>query len=406
MTSDLLEKLKDNALLLTVLVSILIVGVVIAGCLLLPEVFYDNWIWKYYWGPVVADATGQAVSHNGVTAVEGYTWVSEITYGLIVVCALYGIFRLLKKLEIGVDWWFFVALSPYILYGPLTRVLEDSSYYLEPMVFWFISPLIYLQTAAFMFGFLALGVLFEKVLRKKKMISLLVFSSVIAAANVVYVLMWRFEMLSVQRSIDPIVFVLLSVFASLPFIYRFLMKKKLTLKLTIGCGGLLIFLPSLYVTSRWLIGDVWAQTSGIRFDVLLIVSLLVAVIVGVFTILSMVFKGNETAEAFSRPLNLAMVAGHMVDGLASWISIYDPLKFGNLNYAEKHPASNWLMEVWPPLFPMVKLVLIILIIYIFDILYKEEMKEYRTLGNLLKIGIIILGLAPGLRDLLRVTMGV
>jgi len=402
----MVEKLRDNALLLTILVSVIIVGVVIAGCLLLPEVFYDNWIWKYYWGPVVADATGQAVSNNGVTAVEGYTWVSEITYGLIVVCALYGIFRLLKKLEIGVDWWFFVALSPYVLYGPVTRVLEDSSYYLEPMVFWFISPLIYLQTAAFMFGFLALGVLFEKVLKKKKVISLLVFSAVIAASDVIYVLMWRFELLSVQRSIDPIVFVLLSFFASLPFIYRFLMKKKLTLKLTIGCGGLLIFLPSLYVTSRWLIGDVWDQTSGIRFDVLLIVSLLVAVIVAVFTILSMVFKGNETAEAFSRPLNLAMVAGHMVDGLASWISIYDPLKFGNLNYAEKHPASNWLMEVWPPLFPMVKLVLIILIIYIFDILYKEEMKEYRTLGNLLKIGIIILGLAPGLRDLLRVTMGV
>ncbi len=406
MSSNIANKIKENALLLTIIGVIVLFAVVIAGCLLLPEVFYDNWIWKYYWGPVVADATGQAVSHNGVTAVEGYTWVSEITYGLIVVCALYGIFRLLKKFEITVDWWFFVALSPYVLYGPLTRVLEDSSYYLEPLVFWFISPLIYIQTAAFMFGFLALGYLFEKVWSRKRMFSVLLFSIVMALADVVYVVLLRLELLSVERTIDPIVFILLSVFASLPFIYRFLMKKKLTLKLTVGCGGLLIFLPSLYVTSRWLIGDVWASSSGIRFDVLLVVSLLVAVIVAVFTILSMILKDNATAEAFGRPLNLAMVAGHMVDGLASWISIYDPLKFGGLNYAEKHPASNWLMEIWPPLFPMVKLVLIVLIIYIFDILYKEEMKEYRTLGNLLKIGIIILGLAPGLRDLLRVTMGV
>ncbi|RLF35461.1 MAG: hypothetical protein DRM99_04625, partial [Thermoplasmata archaeon] len=44
--------------------------------------------------------------------------------------------------------------------------------------------------------------------------------------------------------------------------------------------------------------------------------------------------------------------------------------------------------------------------YVFDILYKEELKNYLTLVNLLKIGILILGFSPGLRDLLRVTLGV
>jgi len=75
-------------------------------------------------------------------------------------------------------------------------------------------------------------------------------------------------------------------------------------------------------------------------------------------------------------------------------------------YLEKHPASNFLMEVWPPLFPIVKFLLIIAVIYIFDILYKKELKRYIILVNLLKIGIIILGFSPGMRDLLRVTMGV
>jgi len=58
------------------------------------------------------------------------------------------------------------------------------------------------------------------------------------------------------------------------------------------------------------------------------------------------------------------------------------------------------------LFPILKFVLIIVVIYVFDVLYKEELKDHLTLVNLLKICIIILGFSPGLRDLLRVTMGV
>jgi uncharacterized membrane protein len=46
------------------------------------------------------------------------------------------------------------------------------------------------------------------------------------------------------------------------------------------------------------------------------------------------------------------------------------------------------------------------VIYVFDVYYKEELKNHLTLVNLLKIGILILGFSPGLRDLLRVTMGV
>jgi uncharacterized membrane protein len=101
-----------------------------------------------------------------------------------------------------------------------------------------------------------------------------------------------------------------------------------------------------------------------------------------------------------------MLAGHMIDGITSYVSIYDPLQMGLPSYVEKHPASNSLMEVWPPLFPIVKFILIILVIYVFDVMYKKELGRYSRLVNLLKIGIFILGVSPGLRDLLRVTMGV
>ena len=100
-----------------------------------------------------------------------------------------------------------------------------------------------------------------------------------------------------------------------------------------------------------------------------------------------------------------MLSGYLIDSLTSYMSIKDPLKMG-LSFADKHPASNTLLEIWGPLFSIVKFLLIIIVIYVFDTLYKDKLKNYLTLVNLIKIGILILGFSPGLRDLLRITMGV
>jgi len=75
-----------NVISIGILSSVLLI--IIAGCILLPTLFYDQWIWKFYWGPIVSDAAGHSVSHNGVSAQEGYTIVSEITYGIILVIVL------------------------------------------------------------------------------------------------------------------------------------------------------------------------------------------------------------------------------------------------------------------------------------------------------------------------------
>jgi uncharacterized membrane protein YkvI len=42
--------------LLLAIAVIIIAGV--SSCF--RSIFYDNWIWKYYWGPVVADALNSA----------------------------------------------------------------------------------------------------------------------------------------------------------------------------------------------------------------------------------------------------------------------------------------------------------------------------------------------------------
>ena len=344
---DIIWNNKNKILLYSL---ILVLAICITGVSLFPRIFYDNWIWKYYWGPVVADSLNSdqgTVVFNGVEASEGYTMVSELTYGIILIIALYYIYLLLKKLNVKVDWRFALALMPFILFGPVIRVLEDTGYFDEPWVYWFISPFIYLLIAFFAILFLILGYYLENKLKLSKI------------------------------TVNKVLFV----------------------------GGLFFLIPSLVPIASWILGARWDSTNGVNFDVFLIVLGIVSIVVFLVYFIANYFKGKEKIVVYKNPLNLAMLSGHLIDGLTSYISIKDPFSMG-LFYAEKHPASNFLLEVWGPLFPIVKFLLIIFVVYVFDVLYKEELKEHLTLINLLKIGILILGFSPGLRDLLRVTMGV
>ncbi len=382
-----------------------LLAVIVIGYILSPTLIYDQWIWKYYWGPVVADATGQSVSHNGIVAEEGYTILSEITYGIILVFALYGLYKLLKKLEIRIDWYFCLALLPYILFGPVTRVLEDTNYFTEPFVYWFISPLIYFQTTFYVLMFLLLGYyLQKKAYSQKKVLLILLF--VFVAIDGIYTVLWILGVMYGASIIEPWFFSLLSLVAFLPFLFRFIRRQVITVNTVVFSGGLLVVLPCFFLIGRWIMGDPWSSSYGNYTDVLLLVIGSISLILGLVFLVAWVFRKHEQIAVYMNPLNLSMLAGHLVDGLTSYISIYDPLHMGLPSYVEKHPASNSLMELWPPLFPIVKFLLIILVIYIFDVVYKKDLEKYSRLVNLLKIGIFILGVSPGLRDLLRVTMGV
>jgi uncharacterized membrane protein len=382
-----------------------IITTIVIGYLLTPTLIYDQWIWKYYWGPVVADASGHSVSYHGVIAQEGYTIISEITYGIILICALYGLYKLLKKLEIRIDWYFCLTLLPYILFGPVTRVLEDTNYFTTPFVYWFISPLIYFQTTFYVLIFLFLGYyLQKKSFTQRKTLLLLI--GVFILIDGFYTFLWFAGVRFGAPGIEPGSFALLSVIAFLPLVYRSIKKQRMTINTIIFSGGLLIVLPCFYLIGRWITGEKWSASYGSYVNVFFLIIGLVALIVTVVYLSAWIFRKHDSIIVYTFPLNLSMLAGHLMDGITSYVSIYDPLHMELPTYIEKHPASNSLMELWPPLFPIVKFILIMMVIYIFDVLYKKELEKYSRLVNLLKIGIFILGISPGLRDLLRVTMGV
>ena len=224
--------------------------------------------------------------------------------------------------------------------------------------------------------------------------------------DVFYTIIWALGVRNGAYIIEPGIFYVLSILAFLPFLYRFVKKKIITVNTVIFSGGLLVVLPCFFLIGRWMIGDQWSGAYGTYLNVFLLVIGLVTLIVFLVYLIAWVYRKHDTLGVYKNPLNLSMLTGHLIDGITSYISIYDPLSMGLPSYIEKHPASDSLMGLWPPLFPIVKFLLIIMVVYVFDIAYKKELTKYSRLINLLKIGIFILGISPGLRDLLRVTMGV
>jgi uncharacterized membrane protein len=318
------------------------------GLLLFPDFFYDHFIWKYFWGPIVEDATNYPASYHGINPAEKFTFVSELVYGVLVLITIYGLYRLLEKWKISIDFSFLIALMPYIICGSVVRVLEDAQLFTTPLAYWFVTPLIYFQILFLALIFLVLGHVFEHK--------------------------------QAHRYVNT--------------------------KTVLFAGGVGYFLPFLYYVILWMSGYQWSSSSGVRFDIILLVSGLIVLSVFPVYLIGKTWKNLPSLAIYAKPLNVFMLLGHMLDGITSYVSIYDPLNMNLPSYVELHPASNILMQFWPPLFPLVKFILIIMIIFVFDMLYKNELLKYPRLVNLLKIGIFILGFAPGLRDILRVSMGV
>jgi len=74
-----------------------------------------------------------------------YTPIGTLAYGLILVLAVLGTYKLLKYLKIKIDKKFFIGILPFIIYGGWTRALRDhmlgiyqSNLFCSPPIYFFI----------------------------------------------------------------------------------------------------------------------------------------------------------------------------------------------------------------------------------------------------------------------------
>lgn len=108
-------------------------------------------------------------------------------------------------------------------------------------------------------------------------------------------------------------------------------------------------------------------------------------------------KKFDKIQSFLTKENMFLLNVHMFDASTTFTSIqFYP-------YYEQHVLPNFLIGIFGPIvmFPL-KIIIVSLVLYVLD----REMKKEDNMKSYMKFLIMILGLAPGLRNLLRLVMGV
>lgn len=88
-----------------------------------------QYIYKYYISGIINDAS--------------YNPVDTVTYAILLGISIFGVLKLLDRLEVEIDTRFIIAVTPYVLAGSSLRVLEDSNIFTPPLRYLFITPVIY-----------------------------------------------------------------------------------------------------------------------------------------------------------------------------------------------------------------------------------------------------------------------
>jgi uncharacterized membrane protein len=377
------------------LLVILGVATFVGATFVAPDVIYDQFIWRYFIGPVVADAVGHSVSYHGVEAVAGYTLLSELVYGIILLVAFYLLYRFFRVFHIEPDLSFFIGASPFLVLGATLRVLEDSGLFRQPLSYFFISPLIYAQIGFYFLGGIGIGLLMRRKKDPYARWRLIFFVMAVMVAS--YVIAYLTTADHMKLTMHPgwmIIFILISMGC-------FYLWKKQGLAATLFSMGLPLVLSSFYYIGQWILGNQWDTVGTMH---LIVIPLVLTLTLGIILLIYILGRWRQIPWLVSS-INLSLIFGHMIDGWTSYLAVVDPLGIG-ISYGEKHPIPLFLMEIGNGIaYPVAKLLVIIAIIFGTDVYLKEDLADRTTLTNLAKFFVLILGLSPGLRDILRIVMG-
>jgi uncharacterized membrane protein len=132
------------------------VGLGIVAAVVMLESF-GEFLWRYIWGPVVADATGGTASYHGIVAQQGYNIYNTALYALIAAGSLYLLVKLLERWDIGTDQRFVLSLFPMLVFGGLLRVVEDAGLLAYPFNTFLITPVIYFTVFFITLGLIRLS---------------------------------------------------------------------------------------------------------------------------------------------------------------------------------------------------------------------------------------------------------
>lgn len=273
-----------------------------------------EFLYKYYIDPITSGGS--------------YTLVDTLTYAAILIIAVFLIYRWMQRAGIAFDRELLFATLPWVVFGGLARVVEDTGMLSPPWRYLLITPLIFFVVFFYAVIVLYLGhrVLGDRGNRAYGAVGL------VSAVVVLAVLLWYGATVS---RIDPVV------------------------------PAVILGLTTLTTAGLW-------------------------------ALLRYVFRWEYVSDRIYQVL----IAGHMLDASATSYGI----DLHPLGYVEQHVVGSSLIAALGTGFAMFPLKLLVLIpgIYVLE-LYRHE-ESANSLWHLILLAMITVGLAPGVRDMMRMTL--
>jgi uncharacterized membrane protein len=378
--------------------------VITLGCIALPGLFWDDFVWKYIWGPIVADA--RQVSQGGIS--EGYNPVNTAVYAIILAVAVLGIWRAFAYLGIRLDAAFMVAVVPWVLLGSTSRALEDAGLFSRDgvLVYLNISPLIYILVGLLVFGLVIATHYIERVARVQGGLRGVLWAGyVLLGLNLVVAVVHGMAEGQLEAHAPYWLLPVVSV-VGLVVLRWWSMRRDGRVEMTaqVALLGSVLLVLALYYVVLWASGEGWGTTDrGLHPEELAIIPGIALLATGAtlagFWALS---RRDPRFAAFLLPVAIMLFASHYLDGTATWRGI------DAHGYSEKHVIPSFLIELTGTAAVMLplKLAVVTFVVYLMEVAYKEDLKDSPNLSWLVKVAVMVLGLAPGMRDTLRLAMGV
>jgi len=320
--------------------------------------FLSEFVYTYFLGPIAS---------NG-----WFNPINTIVYSVILIAAVFLVFKLLKKFNIRIDFRFFIAILPFIVWGSSTRVLHDAAVagVLAPEQNAFYGSLIFPTPGSYIITFLLAFTIFLISLGIQKL------GEILKIKNSRYFPEYWRVMFVVGMVLVINNFLLYPVFNLVPAL--------LIIGLTILWSAIFFGISKLF-QSNWFKSSLFFQKEKSN-------PLTQAKPVSIYNQLP---KRNDIANILT-PANQGILASHFLDASATFIAL------SYFGYLEQHVIPRLLIPLFGPISMFaLKIVVVIPVLYVID-----RYSDSPDFKNFLKIVVLILGLAPGLRDLIRLAVGV
>ena len=263
---------------------------------------------------------------------QPYNIYETVTYAVILIAALYLVYRWLRKTGIRIDTPFILATIPYVVFGGVIRAVEDTGMIPGPWWILLVTPLIY-----FVIFFYTVFVL------------------------------WLSRTLERKGFTDSY---------TKPYMW----------------GGILATLVSL---------GLWVWWGLTQTQLALWVA---ACILGMAAVSSVLFwallRYGFKWEYVTNPLYKLLIIGHLTDASATSFG----LDIHPMHYIEQHVLGGSLIDLTGTAFVMFPLKMAVLIpaVWVLEKFRKEEGMD--ELWHLVLLAMITVGLAPGIRDMMRMVL--